>query len=506
MRKKRLMLNTLSSLVLQIVTIVCGFILPKMILSTFGSEVNGLINSISQFLQIFTFMDIGVGAVFQSSLYKPLAENNIDEISGIYSSGQKFFNMLAKMLSIYIFILIILYPLIINRDFNFLYSSLLILVISVSYFAQYYFGITNSLLLSADQRGYIQFNIQIVTLILNTICCYVLIKTGASIHVVKLATSIIYLLRPYILKIYVEKHYTINKKIKYNSEPIKQKWEGLGQHVASVVLDSTDTIVLTIFSSLSNVSIYSVYYLVISGLKQLFNISTNGIQSLIGDLYARDEKLKLRNVFEYTEWIIHSTTVIIFGCCSILLLQFIMLYTNGVNDANYYQPIFAYILVLAYATYCIRLPYHIAIKAAVHYKQTKNCYWIAALLNVLLSILFVKKFGLVGVAIGTLMAMVYQTIWMAIYLSRNIIFSPLNNFLLQVFVDLIVIFLSFLISKIVVTPIDTYKMWIINGVVVFFIRITISYIINYFFYRDRMKKIRYIFKKNKTTRMLIGEK
>ena len=80
-----------------------------------------------------------------------------------------------------------------------------------------------------------------------------------------MTTSLIYLIRPIVLKVYVDKHYSINKKAVYTDEPIKQKWNGLAQHIASVVLDSTDTIVLTVFSTLANVSIYSVYYLVISG-------------------------------------------------------------------------------------------------------------------------------------------------------------------------------------------------------------------------------------------------
>ena len=71
-RKKRLILNTCSSLIFQVITIVCGFILPRLILEAFGSAVNGLVNSITQFLAIISFLELGVGAVIQSSLYKPL--------------------------------------------------------------------------------------------------------------------------------------------------------------------------------------------------------------------------------------------------------------------------------------------------------------------------------------------------------------------------------------------------------------------------------------------------
>ena len=74
-RKQLLALNTSSSLFNQVIQIISGFVLPRLILSTYGSDVNGLVSSITQFLQVIAFLELGVGAVVQSSLYKPLVEN-----------------------------------------------------------------------------------------------------------------------------------------------------------------------------------------------------------------------------------------------------------------------------------------------------------------------------------------------------------------------------------------------------------------------------------------------
>ena len=263
------MTNTVSSFVFQISTIICGFILPRLILSAFGSEINGLVTSITQFLGIISFLELGVGSVIQSSLYKPLADKNNDEISKVVVSGQHFFSKLAFILVIYVLILMVVYPFVSNQNFGFWYTSTMIAVLSISSFAQYYFGIVNRLILTADQRGYISYNAQTVTLILNTIACFVLIKLGASIHIVKLTTSLIYAARPLVLAIYVRRHYKINWKIKYEGEPIKQKWNGVAQHVSAVVLDGTDNIVLTLMATLKDVSVYSVYNLVTAGVKQL---------------------------------------------------------------------------------------------------------------------------------------------------------------------------------------------------------------------------------------------
>ena len=50
MRSKKAILNIISSLLLQVTTLICGFIVPKIIIEKFGSNVNGLASSITQLL------------------------------------------------------------------------------------------------------------------------------------------------------------------------------------------------------------------------------------------------------------------------------------------------------------------------------------------------------------------------------------------------------------------------------------------------------------------------
>ena len=176
MRERKLAKNTISSLIFQVTTIVSGFILPRLILKQYGSSVNGLVNSIAQFLSIISFLELGVGAVVQSTLYKPLAENDNVQVSKILASAEKFFKNLARILIIYIIILVFCYPYLGNQKYSFLYTATLIGAMCISYFAQYYFGVVDRLLLTADQKGYIQYNAQTITLILNTVISISLIK------------------------------------------------------------------------------------------------------------------------------------------------------------------------------------------------------------------------------------------------------------------------------------------------------------------------------------------
>lgn len=489
MREKRLFYNTSSSLVFQVTTIICGFILPRLILNAFGSEVNGLVNSITQFLGVISFLELGVGAVVQSALYKPLAEKNQEDVSKIISSANKFFTRLGQILLIYVIALVIFYPQFAGKNFGFIYTATLIVTISISSFAQYFFGIVNRLLLTADQRGYIQYNAQTLAVVCNTAACFILIRVGCSIQIVKLTTSLIYLLQPFLIYLYVRHHYSIDRKIKYIKEPIPQKWNGIAQHVAAVILDGTDTIVLTLFATLSDVSIYSVYFLVVKGVKQLFMSMTNGITSLIGELWAKQEIKELNKTFSWTEWVIHTGTTFVFGLTAILIVPFVRVYTLGIHDANYIQPLFAALIVAANAGHCLRLPYNIIILAAGHYKQTQNNYIIAAILNIVVSVVTVKAWGLIGVAIGTLVAMGYQTVWMAVYDSRNLIKWPLRNFAKQIFVDGLTVIIGFFATRMIVMPEATYIEWVFLAVKTAIIWIVIVGVLNMVFYRDKMQSM-----------------
>ena len=484
MRTKKLILNSILSLLYEIVAVICGLILPRLILQAFGTDVNGLVNSISQFLSVISFLDLGVAAVVQSALYKPLADRDSDGISKIVASGGKFFRRIAYILLGYVAVLIAVYPYFIGGDFDFSYTALLILSISISSFAQYYFGVTDRILLTADQRGYVQYSIQIITLILNTIACAMLIQMGFSIQLVKLTTSLIYLVRPIILRLYVNRHYSLNRKIKYEGEPIKQKWNGFAQHISSVVLDGTDTIVLTLFSTLSNVSIYSVYNLIALNLRNFFCSITNGIKPVLGELWAKHETNVLKKFFSKIQWGLHTLANFVFGCCLVLIVPFVTVYTMGISDANYIQPLFAVLITLANFMLCLRQPYFIMVLAAGEYKSTQSCFIVSTILNIVVSILLVFLWGLIGVAIGTLIAMVYQTVWMAIYNSKHLIKGEIKSFVKQIVVDAITVVLMWIATMWIDMRSVSYLSWFIMALEVAGIGLLVVTVVNLLFYRD----------------------
>lgn len=483
-RKKGLMYNTVSSLIFQIVTVICGFILPRLILQEYGSSINGLLNSITQFLGIIAFMELGVGAVVQSALYEPLANKDLVSVSRIIVSADRFYKKIGILLILYTLFLMVFLPNILSNSFERWFISIMIAVMFLNSFVQYYFGIVDRLLLSADQRGYIQHAVQIPACLLNTLACYILIKIRANIVFVKFCTSFIFLMQPFILRIIINKLFRIDRCISYKSEPIKQKWNGLAQHIAAIGLDSTDILVLTVLSTLENVSIYSVYNLVIYGIRNIFVVLTSGIQSYWGNMWVKREFEELKESFSYYEWLIHMGVVLIFGCTGALIVPFVQIYTRDINDTNYIVPIFAIVLTIAHGCRCLRLPYDILIKSVGHYKETQWNYVIAVIINVTISIVTVKIYGLIGVAIGTLIAMIYQTLWMAWYDRIKVISLPITSFKKLIFVDIICIIIGWWGSILISFEINSYIDWFLLASIKFVFWSIIVSFVNIFVYKN----------------------
>lgn len=489
MRRKKLLLNTSTSLIYQIVTVVCGLVIPRIFIQYYGSAINGLVSSISQFLSFITLLELGVGSVVQSALYKPLAQKNTAEISKIIISAEKFFKRIAYIFVCYIVLLVLFYPIIVNNKFGWAFTAVLIAVISISTFAQYYFGITYQMLLNADQRAYIQFSTQTILLLLNALATIVLAYIGVDVIILKLVSSLIFLLRPIVFTAYAKKYYHIDRSIKYDEEPIKQKWNGLAQHLASVVLNSTDVVILTLFSTLENVSIYYVYHAVVNGVKTLITTVTNSVQATIGDMIARNEQKTLDRFFTFFEWLVHTLVTFLFTCTGLLILPFIKVYVSNISDVNYYLPIFAIIITLAQASYCLRLPYNIVVLAAGHYKQTQASAIIEASINIVLSIILVIKFGLVGVAIGTFVAMCYRTIYFAIYLKKNILKRKLIYFVKHMIVDIISVILMVVSTFWISMTNVTLLAWFMLAIKVFMICFVIVCFVNLLIYHKQIKQL-----------------
>lgn len=490
MRSRKAIVNIFTSLLFQSITVICGFIIPKLIIKNYGSNVNGVITSITQFLAYITLLESGFGPVVKSVLYGPIARNDKSKIEEILKSSEKFFRTISYIFIAYILILCCVLPFILSKEFNVFFSLSLIVIISISIFSEYYFGMTYRLFLQAEQKTYVINIIRIGTLIVNTILIIVLVHIGANIQIVKLGSALIFILRPILQNLYVKKKYDINIKAAKSEYKIKQKWDGLAQHIASVVHNNTDVVILTLFINTVEVSVYSIYTLVVSGIRNLIQAFTGGVDASFGDMIAKGEKENLRRSFKTYEGFYYTISSIIGISTIFLILPFVSIYTKGIHDADYIRPLFAYLIVLAEFMWIIRLPYSSITLAAGHFRETQKGAWIEAGTNILLSMILVWKFGIVGVAIGTLTAMTIRTIEFMYHASKYILERNIWESFTRLGIIIIELLIVFVIYKVIPhIDVTNYINWIIQAIIVASITAVVVISINCLIYRKNVKNV-----------------
>ena len=262
-------MNTAAGLLYELTAVICGFVLPRLVLNTFGSDYNGITSAISQFLGYVALLKAGIGGVTKAALYKPLVQEDVSGISAVVNATNEFLRKVAVIFSISLILFATIYPVFVRENFAWLFTFSLVLIIGISTFVQYFFGLTFQLLLNADQRQCVISFVQIGTTILNTIIAAVLINAGATIHAVKLASSLVFCMNPLVINLYARRRYKIDRHVAPNREAIKDRWDCFGLQVANFVNSNTDMFILTIFTNVYEVSVYTVYYMVTSGIQKV---------------------------------------------------------------------------------------------------------------------------------------------------------------------------------------------------------------------------------------------
>lgn len=484
--------NIATSLFLQVITFICGIIVPRLMIKTFGSELYGTTTSISHFLAYITLVEGGVAGVARAALYKPLASGNMERISAVISEIKRFFRIVAAIFLAYTLVIAVFYKGIAKTDVIDWFSTFcLVLIISMGTMAQYYFGITNTILLNADQRTYVTNIVSTITIVVNTLVIILAIKLGFNILFVKLASSVVFVVKPIVFYLYVRRKYKIINVPQSSTPALRQKWSALGQHIAYFLHSNTDVVILTIFVDLKSCAVYSVYNMIISSIRKVVSSFSGGMESVFGNMYANEETDHLKDVFSYYDTLISVMATIFFSTTGVLIIPFVKLYTANIEDANYIVPMFALFIVLAEYVYCLRMPYHQLTMATNSFVQTRMAAYGEAVINIVLSIGLVFRFELAGVALATFIAVSFRMIFYAVYLSKNIIHRGLGNFIKRELVNfgsfgLITVLAGFVINHL---EIGNYYIWVTVGFVQFFAATLVVIGINSIFYGGDVKAI-----------------
>ena len=484
------LLNMVTSLVMQIVTILSGFIIPRLILGFFGSEVNGLVNSLNQFLNYIAIVEGGMTGVVTASLYKPLVDHNTKKVSAVLKTASAFYKKIGIIFVLYTTVLAVVYPIVFKTSFSLLYIASLTFILSLNLLVQYMFALTYKTLLNADKKVYVVSLTQSIIVSLSIVFSILAVKVYPSVHILKLISGLLFFVQPIVFSLYVKKNYNICNNTVPDNELIKNRWNGFAINIAAFIHNSTDLTILTLFTSLEMVSVYSVYALVTSGLKQIIIAITSGINPTIGQAYAKGIREDLCDKLDLYEYIVLILVFFSYSVAGMLITPFVMIYTNGINDADYFQPLFGWLIVCAEALYLLKLPHLKIAYSANKFKEITIPGYLEAAINIVVSLILVRKFGIAGVSIGTIIAMFYRLMFHVRYTTVLIPGWKQSTYYRKMLLFFAGTVLGVFLCKIFVgTPEYSIISWIIHGSIYIGVMLTIYLVISILFFKKEMKYI-----------------
>ncbi len=469
-RMQRAKINALTTLLGQIVTTAVGVVIPWIMIAHFGSEAYGATTSIASFLAYISLFEGGIGRVARGALYRPLAIGDEEQISNIYLAVKRFFTVIGVAFVGYTLILAVFYYDVADVTvFDRKYVFALVLVIALSKFAEYMWGISNITLLNAHQKQYVVNAVTMLSNILNLGAIILLVTAGSDILWVKLASALVFLLKPIVFSIYVKRNYNIRKT--KSKAVLKNKSTGIAQHVAYVVQNSTDVLILTVCSDLKYVAVYSVYHLITFNLRSIVTAFTGGMEAVFGDMIAKGEHEQLKATYEKYKLILTVLVIAFFGAAAILILPFVALYTRGTTDADYIQPLFALIMVMAEAINCLIWPCFNLTIAGNKLKESQVGAYGEAIVNIAVSMALVFWNPLLGVAIGTLAAAIYKYVYYTFFSGKKILRIGFGRLIFNSAIAIAALMIVSVVGMGIIQKfnLNSYFLWIIAGFITFVI-------------------------------------
>lgn len=468
----------------QVVTLLLGIIIPRLVIVSYGSEVNGLLSSIRQIFVYVALLEAGIGTAALQAMYAPIASNDHARASQIMSATDRYFKRTGVLYGIVVIALAFLYPVVIKVELSYWTVVAIILLQGTSGVIKYFFQGKLTILLRVDGKSYITTNATTIVNVATHAVQIILLLSGFNVIAVQSVYFIINLVQMVYLTWYVQKNYSwLDLRAEPDYASLKQSKYVIVHQVSGLIFNNTDVILLTAFCDLKVVSVYSLYSMIFSCVANVIDTICSSVEFILGQAFNSDKKrfLQLQEVYE-TYYL--GVSFAFFTITLLLFPSFIQLYTSGIKDINYVDPWLPYLFTTLYVLMYARRTSSQIINFAGHFQQTQWRSILESAINLSVSVFLVAQVGIYGVLIGTIVALLYRTNDIIIYTNRKI----LNRFPWKTYrrwgINLAVMVFLVCWLKRYLSGMENYLMWVLNALWVSIVCLVAFFVIDSLFDRS----------------------
>lgn len=487
-RTKNSIKNATLSIVFQIISILCSFIVRTVFIHNLSSSYLGISSLFTNILSLLSLADLGFDTAIIFSLYKPIAEKDENQIAALMNYFKKVYIVIGLVVFTIGMILMPFLDVIVNLENDIgnikLYYFLYLLNTSLTYFLANRVAIIN-----ADQRMYVVKKIAFIFSMIQTFFeCVVLIfyKNFILFLTVQLLCT---LFKNIVGVIVAQKMYPFLNKNKAVLSKEKRKdilnntRSFMIYKIGGVILNNTDNILISTLILTEIVGIYSNYTTIISSLATLIDLFFSSALASIGNLNVKASVEKKESVLYRLKFM----SVWIYGMCSICLITLLNDFIGIMWGTNYVMSIIIPLAaIINFLIIGFLHPFRLYRETTSAFKEIKYVYIATSILNLLFSVILASilptvELKLFGIIIATAIARLMTNYWLEPKKIINVVLKKsaksyfMENIkdLLKVFSIGIIIYL--IMSNFIVT---NWAMMICKALVCFILTNLLFWILN----------------------------
>lgn len=465
MKKSTLMIrNIFVSIISKVALLAFGFIVPRIIITAYGSDMNGLLGTVTQIFSYMALLQAGIGQATLNMLYKPIANGDKEEVSLIMSSSRAYFRKATLIYICFFVCLSIIFPFIVNTSLDYKTVFFIVFFEGASEIISYMYIQCRNELLYAEGKSYISVSVDTILKIATYFFKIVLAVQGINIVIIQMIYFLLNLLKYLFYKLYFRKYYNwVDFTRKPNINLLKERKSFVLIELSWTVFLSTDMIILSMFCDTKLASVYSIYNLVFANIGNILGAVFSGTSYLLGVEYSKNIN-KYKKLHDMYTLIFMTLITILMSVAYIMMDSFIKLYTVGVTDINYSYEMLAMLFALVQMISWSRYVNGILTGIAGYAKLMSGISIIEAVLNIVVSLIAVGKFGIIGVVLGTVVALPIKFIVGNYIVDKKILCRNQWKTYYTVGLNFMLFFIVVIIGKSINLKIDNYFDFIIEGI------------------------------------------
>lgn len=409
-RTKNAKRNIIFGVTLKMYQILIPFLMRTAIIYLMGVQYLGLNSLFTSILQVLNLAELGVGTAMVYSMYEPIVEDNSTTICALMGLYKTYYRRIGGIIAIIGCIITPFIPKLISsdtpKDINI--YVLYLLNLGATVLSYWLYAYKNSIL-QAYQRVDVISKISLVTNTIQYILQLFVLWITQNYYFYVIIMLLTQAVTNITIAVAADKLYPEYKpkgnlprnEVKQINQRIKDLFTA---KLGSVVVGSADTIVISAFLGLTTLAIYQNYYFIMNSICGFIMVIFSSITAGIGNSLVVESPEKNYKDFKKFTFIICFILCICCCCFAGLYQPFMKLWVGEKLMLD-----FSFVILFCILFYCLQLAMVWATvkDAAGMWHSDRFRPLIGASVNLILNVIFVKKIGLYGIILSTIISYIF---------------------------------------------------------------------------------------------------